>query len=94
MNIATLIIINLWHEVNVNILKSLLKIFMTVLFTESSVFVAMGYRVYGRGIGVRFRTGARDFSLLHSNQTGPGAYPAPFPVGTGASFHGGKSART
>jgi hypothetical protein len=32
--------------------------------------------------GVRFPAGASDFSLLHSVQTGPGAHPASYPMGT------------
>jgi hypothetical protein len=34
----------------------------------------------------RFPAGVRDFSLLHSVQTGSGAHPASHPVGTGGSF--------
>jgi hypothetical protein len=30
-------------------------------------------------------------SLLHSAQTDPGAHPASYPLGTGASFPGGKA---
>jgi hypothetical protein len=33
--------------------------------------------------GVRFPTWARHFSLLHSVQTGSGAHPASYPMGTG-----------
>jgi hypothetical protein len=41
---------------------------------------------------VRFPVGARYFSLLHSVQTGSGAHPASYPMGTGFSFSGGKAA--
>jgi hypothetical protein len=37
---------------------------------------------------VRFPAGARDFSLLHSMQTGSGVHPASYPVGTEGSFPG------
>jgi hypothetical protein len=37
--------------------------------------------------GAGFPTG-RDFSLLHNVQTGSGAYPASYPVGTGGDFPG------
>jgi hypothetical protein len=32
---------------------------------------------------------ARDFSLLHNIQTGSGAHPASYTIGTGGSFPGG-----
>jgi hypothetical protein len=35
---------------------------------------------------VKFLAGARDFSLLHSIQTGSGDHPAPYPISTGAPF--------
>jgi hypothetical protein len=34
----------------------------------------------GRMTGVRFPTGAGDFSLLHTVQTGSGAHPASYPA--------------
>jgi hypothetical protein len=34
----------------------------------------------------------KDFSLIHSIQTGSGTHPASYPVGTGDSFPGGKAA--
>jgi hypothetical protein len=40
---------------------------------------------------VRFSAEARDFSLLHSIQTGPGAHPATCPMGTGGLFLRGKA---
>jgi hypothetical protein len=46
----------------------------------------------GRGVGVRVPVGAR-FSLLHVVQTGSGAHPVSYPVGTGGPFHGGKAVR-
>jgi hypothetical protein len=36
----------------------------------------------GWAAGVRFFAGARDFSLLHSVQTGSGVHPASYPNGT------------
>jgi hypothetical protein len=45
----------------------------------SSVSIEMGWTP-----GVRFLGGARDFSLLHSVQTGSRAHPVSYPVGTGA----------
>jgi hypothetical protein len=42
--------------------------------------------------GVRVPAGAGDFSFHHRVQTGSGAHPASYPMGTGASFRGGKAA--
>jgi hypothetical protein len=39
-------------------------------------------------VGVRFPAGASDFSLLHSVQTGSGAHPYSYPIGTAGSFGG------
>jgi hypothetical protein len=50
----------------------------------SSDGIASGYGLDGRGVGVRSLAGVRDFSLLHSVQTGSGAQPASYAVGTGA----------
>jgi hypothetical protein len=38
--------------------------------------------------GVRFPAGARDYSFLHSDQTGSGAHPTSYPMGTRDSFQG------
>jgi hypothetical protein len=35
------------------------------------------YRLENLGVWVTFPVGARDVSLLHNVQTGPGAHPAP-----------------
>jgi hypothetical protein len=45
--------------------------------------------------GVQFPTGAikEPFSLLYCFQTGSGAHPASYPMGSGGSFLGGKVAR-
>jgi hypothetical protein len=44
--------------------------------------------------GVQFPTGAREFSLLHNIETGSGAHPASYPMGTGNSLPVGKAAGT
>jgi hypothetical protein len=51
------------------------------------------YRMYDRGIGVRFPAGARDFSFLHSTQIGSWDYPASYPMCSGESFSGDKATR-
>jgi hypothetical protein len=43
-------------------------------------------------LGVRVRAGARNFSPHHRTQTGSGAHPASYTMGTRDSFHGCKAA--
>jgi hypothetical protein len=43
-------------------------------------------------IGVRDPAGAGNFSFHHRVQTGSGAHPASYPIGTRGSFPGGKAA--
>jgi hypothetical protein len=51
---------------------------------DSSVGVATGWTA-----GVQFPARGKRFSLLHSVQTGSGAHPASYPMGTGGgSFPG------
>jgi hypothetical protein len=47
---------------------------------------------YGLDYRVRIPSGAGNFSLGHRVQTGSGAHPASYPMGTGGSFPGGKAA--
>jgi hypothetical protein len=56
---------------------------------DSSISVVMGCGLGDRGL-IPGRAG--DFPLLHSIQTGSGAHPASYPVGTGGSFPGGEVA--
>jgi hypothetical protein len=49
------------------------------------------YELDDRAIGVRSPTGAEDFSSSFCVQTGSGAHPASYPMGTGGSFTGGKA---
>jgi hypothetical protein len=51
---------------------------------DSSVGIALGYGVDYRGSRVRFPAEAGIFSLHHRVQTGSGAHPASYPMGTGA----------
>jgi hypothetical protein len=46
---------------------------------------------YRLEIGVRSPTGAEDFSSSLCVQTGSGAHPASYLMGTGGSFPGGKA---
>jgi hypothetical protein len=58
---------------------------------DNSVGIALGYGLDNRGSRVRFPAGAGNFSLHHRVQTGSGAYPASYPLGTMGSFPGGKA---
>jgi hypothetical protein len=60
------------------------------LSRNSSVGIATDYGLDDRVIGVRFLAGAGNFSLHHRVQTGSGAHPASYPMGTEFSFPGGK----
>jgi hypothetical protein len=58
---------------------------------ESAVRIVIGYRLEGRGVGVRVPIGARFLS--HPRRpNGPGAHPASYPMGTGGYFPRGKAA--
>jgi hypothetical protein len=59
---------------------------------DSSVGIALGYGLDGRGSRVRFLAGARNFSIHHRVQNGSGAHPASYPMGTRGSFSGPKPA--
>jgi hypothetical protein len=63
------------------------KILITVLLRDSSVGIATGWTTR-----VRFPA-LQDYSLLHVVQTGSGAHPASYPVGTWGFFPGGKSGK-
>jgi hypothetical protein len=52
----------------------------------------LGYGLDNRSSRVLFPTGAGNFSLHHRVQTGSGAHPASYPMGTRVSFPGGKVA--
>jgi hypothetical protein len=49
------------------------------------------YGLDDRAIKVRSPTGAEDFSSSSCVQTGSGAHPASYPMGTGGPFPGGKA---
>jgi hypothetical protein len=53
----------------------------------------LGYGLDDRGSRARFPAGAGNFSLHHRVQTGSGAHPAFYPIGTRGSFPGSKAAR-
>jgi hypothetical protein len=60
---------------------------------DGSVGIATGYGLDDRMIDVRFPGGGPgNFSFRHHVQTGSGAYPASYPMGTRGSFPGDKAA--
>jgi hypothetical protein len=59
---------------------------------DSSVGIALGYGLDGRGSRVRFPAGAGNSSLHHRVQNDCGAHPASYPMVTRGSFPGGKAA--
>jgi hypothetical protein len=61
---------------------------------DSSVGIALGYRLDDRGSRTRFPAGAGNFSLHHRVQNGSGAPSASHPMGTRGSFAESKAAGT
>jgi hypothetical protein len=57
----------------------------------SSGSIVSDYGLDDREIEVRSPTGAKDFSSSPCVQTGSGAHPASYPMGTGGSFPGRKA---
>jgi hypothetical protein len=57
----------------------------------SSGSIVSGYGLDDRAIEIRSPTGAEDFSSSPCVQTGSGAYPAFYSMGTGGSFPRGKA---
>jgi hypothetical protein len=68
-------------------------VFSKILASGRSVGLVTGYVLNDRSSEVRFPAGARNFFLLHRVQTGSGAHPASYSVGTRDSFPGGKNGR-
>jgi hypothetical protein len=61
-----------------------------VLKGLSVPYIATGYGLADRMIGVRFPARTRNSSLRHHVQTGCGAHPASYPMDIGGSFPGVK----
>jgi hypothetical protein len=61
---------------------------------DSSVSIALRYKANDRDSRVRFPAAAAagNFSLHHRVQSGSGAHPASYPMGTRVSLPGGKAA--
>jgi hypothetical protein len=67
------------------------KLIFTQRSRGSSVSIVSDYGLEERAIGVRSPAGAKDFSSSLCVQTGSGAHPASYAVGTGGPFLGGKA---
>jgi hypothetical protein len=61
---------------------------------DSSVGIALGYKMDDWGSSVRFPAGAGNLSLHYRVQNGSGAHPASYPMGTRGSFPGCKAGGT
>jgi hypothetical protein len=59
---------------------------------DSSVGIALGYGLDGRGSRLRFPTGAGNFSLHYRLQNGFGAHPDSYPMSTRGFLPGGEAA--
>jgi hypothetical protein len=70
-------------------------IYSSTMKSGSSVSIVSGYGLDDRAIGVRFLTGAKDFSSSLCVQTGSEAHPASCTMGTGGGgpFLGAKHGR-
>jgi hypothetical protein len=66
------------------------KQFYFFMTRDSSVGIATGYGLDGRGVGVRVPVGSRIFSSQHSPDHF-GTHPASYPMGTRSSLPGGKA---
>jgi hypothetical protein len=80
------------HILMLSVLIMTQIIIITIMNRYRSVGIAMDYGLDGRGSGVRFPVGARDFSFLHVVQPENVAHRASYPKGTGGSFFRGKAA--
>jgi hypothetical protein len=60
-------------------------------FRDKAVGIATGYGIGDRGVGFRVPV-EQEFSLLLVVQTGSGAHPASYPMGTGGSLLESKAA--
>jgi hypothetical protein len=68
--------------------KTMMMMMMMIMSRHSSVGIAIGYGLDDRMIGDRFPAGAENFSLRHRVQTGSGAHPASYLMGTAGYFPG------
>jgi hypothetical protein len=87
--------INLLHILLLHVgnMKAVYKNCITRIRSRvSSGSIVSDYWLDDRAIGVRSPAGAKDFSSSLCVQTGSGAHPASYTMGTGGPFPGGISA--
>jgi hypothetical protein len=65
--------------------------FLYFITSSSTIGIAIRYGLDGQGVGIRVAAGV-NFSPLHVVQTGSGAHPADYLMGTGGTFPGNKAA--
>jgi hypothetical protein len=76
-------------------MRETLPLFLLYINSQgNSVGIATGYGLDDRCSEVRFPAGDGNFSVLHRVQTGSGANPDFYPVGTWGSFPRGKATGT
>jgi hypothetical protein len=76
----------------INVYRSLFGKYERIRSRSSSVSIATGNGLNDRMIGVRFPAGAGNLSLRNHVQTGSGAHPTSYPMGTGGFFLGNQVA--
>jgi hypothetical protein len=76
---------------SINEISIIIIIIIIIDVTDSSVGIALGYRLDNRGSRVRFPAKAGNFSLHLRVQNGSGAHPASYPLDIRGFFHGGKA---
>jgi hypothetical protein len=69
--------------------QCLQPVYQNIVSRDSSVGIATDYRLDDRG---SIPGGAGNFFLRHRVQSGSGAHPTSYPMGTGGFFPGGKVA--
>jgi hypothetical protein len=74
-------------EIRVNLIED----YAIMMSRGSSGGIVSDYGLDDRAIEIRSPTGAEDFSSSPCVQTGCGAYPASYPMGTGGRFPRGKA---
>jgi hypothetical protein len=68
--------------------------FMYIKSHDSSVGIALGYRLDDQGSRIQVPAGAGNSSLHHRIQNGSGAHPASYSMSTRGSFPGGEADRS
>jgi hypothetical protein len=66
---------------------------VVITVAPQNIILAVQLRArIAQSAGVRFQAVIKNYSVFHRVQTSSGAHPAPYTMGTGVSFPGGKAA--